>query len=140
MPSTPLPSTDRVRLTITVTPEVHAAFSRLSEASNMSLGRAMGEWLEDTMEAALHAATLLEKARAAPKQVMAQVHAYALGLADETGALLAQVRDKARAERSGEARNEARAADSAGRAPRPVIRGGKSPRKTLSSPGGKAHG
>ena len=140
MPSTPTPTQERVRLTITVTPEVHAAFSRLSDASNMSLGRAMGEWLEDTMDAALHAATLLEKARAAPKQVMAQVHAYALGLADETGALLAQVRGRAREDRSSEATKEARSAGPAVLPPRPVIRGGKSPRKTLGPRGGKGHG
>jgi len=138
MASTPSP--DRIRLTITVTPEVHAAFSRLSDASNMSLGRAMGEWLEDTMEAATHAATLLEKARAAPKQVMAQVHAYALGLADETGSILAQLREKSRTERTGGARNEPRPSVPAAVAPRPVIRGGKSPRKTLSTRGGKSNG
>lgn len=138
MASTPTP--ERVRLTITVTPEVHAAFTRLADASNMSLGRAMGEWLEDTMDAAMHAATLLEKARAAPKQVMAQVHAYALGLADETGAILEQVREKVRAERASGARNEPRSTAPVSPSPRPVIRGGKSPRKTTSDRGGKAHG
>ena len=133
MPSTPSP--DRVRLTITVSPEVHAAFTRLSDASNMSLGRAMGEWLEDTMDAALHAATLLEKARAAPKQVMAQVHAYALGLADETGALLEEVRERARADRSA-----GLAAAAGSPSPPPVRRGGKSSGKAKAPRGGKAHG
>lgn len=119
---------------------MHAAFTRLSDASNMSLGRAMGEWLEDTMDAALYSATLLEKARAAPKQVMAEVHAYALGLADETGALLKQVRAKARADRSSGTRDEAGSAGPEAHPPRPVIRGGKSPRKTLGPRGGKGHG
>lgn len=100
----------------------------------------MGEWLEDTMEAAEHAATLMEKARAAPKQVMAQVHAYALGLADETGSLLAQVREKARSERMGGARAEPRPAGPASPPPRLVIRGGKSPGKTLGTRGGKSNG
>lgn len=142
MPSTPTPTPaqDRVRLTITVTPEVHAAYSRLADASNMSLGRAMGEWLEDTMDAAAYSATLLEKARAAPKQVMGELHAYALGLADETGALLNQVRDRVRAGRSSGARTEARSAGPEGPSPRPVIRGGKSPGKTLNTRGGKGHG
>ena len=44
------PPSPNIRLTITVTPEVHAAFSRMAEASSMSLGRCMGEWLADTVE------------------------------------------------------------------------------------------
>jgi hypothetical protein len=91
-PTFHLTMSERVRLTISVTPEVHAAFTRLSAASGMSLGRAMGEWLEDTLEAASYTADMVEKARAAPKQVMREVHAYALGLADETGAVLQRVR------------------------------------------------
>ena len=87
-----------IRLTISVTPEVHAAFERLSGASGMSMSRAMGEWLEDTLDAVEYTATMVEKARAAPKVVMREMHAYALGLADETGSLL----DKVRAE-SGQA-------------------------------------
>lgn len=63
----------------------------------MSTGRAMAQWLEDTIDAANYMAQNLEKARSAPKQVMAEIHAYALGLADETGDLLAKVRAKGRA-------------------------------------------
>lgn len=81
-----------IRLTITVTPEVHAAFERLSAASGMSMSRCMGEWLGDTLEAVQYTATLMEKARQAPKLVMREVHAYALGLADETGAFLQALR------------------------------------------------
>lgn len=81
-----------IRLTITVTPEVHAAFERLSATSGMSMSRCMGEWLGDTLEAVQYTATLMEKARQAPKLVMREVHAYALGLADETGAVLQAIR------------------------------------------------
>lgn len=101
MTSTPTPN---VRLTISVTPEVHAAFLRLSKAGSMSISKAMGEWLADTVEAAEFMATKMEQARAAPKVVMREMHAYALGLADETGALMDQLREKGRAERSGAAR------------------------------------
>lgn len=135
MASTPSP--DRIRLTISVSPEAHATFKRLADASNMSIGRAMGDWLADTVEAADHAAELMEKARAAPKEVMRQVHAYALGLADETGAVLDSLRrapaSKATAE-SGARPTPARPVP-----PRPVIRGGKSPGKTLGPKGGKAN-
>lgn len=142
MASTPSPSPDRIRLTISVSPETHATFQRLAGASNMSIGRAMGDWLADTVEAAEHAAELMEKARAAPKEVMRQVHAYALGLADETGSLLEQVRARSAPKRTdGGARNEARGpAGAVAEPPRPVIRGGKSPGKTLSPRGGKGRG
>lgn len=155
MSSTPSPSTtDRVRLTISVAPEVHAAFSRLAEASGMSLGRSMGEWLEDTLDAVLYTADLVEKARAAPKLVMREIHAYAQGVADETGAILAKVRkgtatpadiERLDAPRRGldALRGSALSAGAgrpgaslpsdgpprAGTPPRLVIRGGKSPGK-----------
>jgi predicted translin family RNA/ssDNA-binding protein len=98
------PSSQNIRLTITVTPEVHEAFQRFAKAAGMSLGRAMGEWLGDTVEAAEFTATKMEQARAAPKVVMREMHAYALGLADETGQLMNTLREKGRAERSGAAR------------------------------------
>lgn len=123
MTSTPVQSIKPVRLTIAVSPEVHATFSRLAEASGMSLGRAMGEWLEDTLDAASYTANLVEKARAAPKLVMKEVHAYALGLADETGELLRVVREKAGC--------------SDVEPPRLVIRGGKSSAKS-GTRGGKS--
>lgn len=83
---------ERVRLTISVTPEVHSAFQRLAAASGMSLSRAMGEWLGDTLDAVEFTAKKVEEARAAPKQVMRELHAYALGMADETGAFLETMR------------------------------------------------
>jgi predicted translin family RNA/ssDNA-binding protein len=101
---TSTPSSQNIRLTITVTPEVHEAFQRFAKAAGMSLGRAMGEWLGDTVEAAEFTATKMEQARAAPKVVMREMHAYALGLADETGQLMNTLREKGRAERSGAAR------------------------------------
>jgi hypothetical protein len=85
------PGASRIRLTISVTPAVHDAFQRLATASGHSISRTMGDWLGDTMDAALYTAKLIEKARAAPKKVMREVHAYALGLADETGELMAKI-------------------------------------------------
>lgn len=85
---TPPPPPSTVRVTVAVTPEVHEAFKRLSKAASMSVSRAMGEWLGDTVEAAEFMATKMEQARAAPKVVMREMHAYALGLADETGDLM----------------------------------------------------
>ena len=86
-----------IRLTIPVSAEAHAAFTRISKATGMPVGRAMAEWMDDTLDAAQYLAETLEKAREAPRLVAQQLHAYALGVADETGQLLKQVREGSRA-------------------------------------------
>lgn len=73
-----------IRLTIPVDAETHAVFQRLAKAANMSTGRAMGEWLHDTVEAAELMASTMERARAAPKIVTAELHSMMLGMADQT--------------------------------------------------------
>ena len=143
MTSTPSPTTEPVRLTITVTPEVHAAFRRLADASGMSMGKAMGEWLGDTLEAVEFMAEKMEQARAAPRLVMQEMHAYALGLADETKQVLANVKERERAGRASAARARtggphAPAAPTAPTTPRPVIRGGKSHQGKVGPRGGKS--
>ena len=143
MTSTTSPTTEPVRLTITVTPEVHAAFRRLADASGMSMGKAMGEWLGDTLEAVEFMAEKMEQARAAPRLVMQEMHAYALGLADETKQVLANVKERERAGRASAARARtggphAPAAPTAPTPPRPVIRGGKSHQGKVGPRGGKS--
>lgn len=86
-----------IRLTITVTPEVHATFSKFAKVSNMSISRAMGEWLGDTSEAAQFMADKMQQARSAPALVIREMHAYALGMVDETSGMLENVRAKAKA-------------------------------------------
>lgn len=93
MTSTPPKPPKQIRLTISITPEVHATFVRIAKAGGMSISRAMGEWLDDTIDAAGFMATTMEKARAAPKLVAQELHAYALGLGDETGELLKRMRE-----------------------------------------------
>lgn len=90
---TPL-SPERIRLTISVSPEVHETFTRMAEAGSMSVSRAMGDWLADTLDAAEHMTNLMQKARAAPRVVAREMHAYALGLADETASVLSKMREK----------------------------------------------
>ena len=115
------------RVSVPVTDEVLVVFQRLAKAGNMSTGRAIAEWLGDTVEAAEYMATTLERARAAPKMVMREMHAYALGLADETGDLLKQISKKGEADR---ASGRAVAPDAgANGIPPSCNTGGKLPRK-----------
>lgn len=105
MKTTTPPQPKTIRLTIPVTPEVHEAFTRISKASGTPVGRSMGEWLGDTLDAVHYLADTLEKAHAAPRLVAQQLHAYAQGLTDETGSLLARVREKGREDRGALARD-----------------------------------
>lgn len=117
-----------IRLTIPVTPEVHQAFQRIGTAASISTGRAMGDWLGDTLDAAEYLADTLEKARATPKLVAQQLHSYALGLTDETGHLLQRMREGGSGDRGGLAR-DARAGRTDPLTPPSSNTGGKVPAK-----------
>lgn len=132
-PSLSEPDTPRVRVTVPVTQEVLETFQRMAKASGLSVGRAMGDWLGDTIEAAAFMTQTMEKARAAPRIVAQELHAYALGLGDETQALLHKLRQEGR----GRVRLPQADAPAPG-TPRPVIRGGKSPVKTRSPVRGRS--
>jgi len=126
------------RVSVPVSAEVLEAFQRLAKAGNMSTGRAMAQWLEDTIDAAQYMAQTLEKARAAPKQVMAEIHAYALGLADETGDLLAKVRAKGRAPGPSATGLQPGASGTGAQIPPSCNTGGKLPGGRRTSTGGKS--
>ncbi len=119
-------SPDNIRLTITVTPEVHATFKRMAETANMSISRAMGDWLGDTLDAAEVVVGMMEKARAAPKLAIREMHQFALGLSDETGEMLENIRRKSRELAPVTTPDRARSRAAATGSPRPVIRGVKS--------------
>ena len=130
MASTP---TQNIRLTITVTPEVHQVYQRLADASSTSLGRTMGEWLESTIEGAQYMAGKMEEARAAPKRVIREIHAYALGVADETGALVEKMRERGREDRAALARDARAGLDA--HSPPSSNTGGKGTKKAQGKPG-----
>lgn len=113
-------ASDRIRLTITVTPEVHEVFSRMAEAGGLSLGKCMGEWLADTIDGAQFVAQKMQDARKAPRIVMREMQALSRGLVEEVDATLAEVR------RSGQ--QSAAAARSAHPSPPSSNTGGKVPR------------
>jgi hypothetical protein len=72
------------RVSVPIDADTLEVFERLAKAGNMSTGRAMAEWLKDTVEAAELMASTMERARAAPKLVTAELHAMALGFAEQT--------------------------------------------------------
>lgn len=86
----------RTRVTVPVHPDVLEAFQRMAKVSGLSVGRCMGDWLSDTLDAAQFMTETMEKARSAPKLVAQELHAYALGIGDTTRDLLAELREKGR--------------------------------------------
>lgn len=78
----PPPSPSRVSVPIDA--ETLEVFQRLAKVANQSTGKAIAEWLRDTVEAAELMASTMERARAAPKVVTAELHAMLLGMADQT--------------------------------------------------------
>jgi hypothetical protein len=88
MTKTITPPTKPPRVSVPISGDVLAVFDRLAKAGNMSTGRAIAEWLADTVEAAELMASTMERARAAPKVVTAELHAMMLGLTDETKELM----------------------------------------------------
>ena len=108
----------------------------------MSTGRAMGDWLADTLDGVLAMADLLEQARRSPKRAVREMHALALGLSDMTMELMQTMREGPdKGGKAGAAGGQAgRCAPAAPAAPDPlpprtVIRGGKSQKQPKT--GGK---
>lgn len=116
-----------VRVTVPVHPDVLAAFQRLAAAQGVSTGKAMGEWLADTMDAVSAMTSMLEKARAAPKLAAREIHSYALGLTDLTSELLEQVK-RGRGAAGGDMRTQAATAALRSLTPPVSNTGGKVPK------------
>lgn len=122
-------SSARIRLTISVTPEVHATYLRLSKAANSSIGRAMGDWLGDTQDAAIYSASMLEQARQAPKDAIRQLNAVTASLVAQSEALSERIMEKASSQGGARGPEGARAARSAPLSPPVSNTGGKGPAK-----------
>ena len=72
------------RVSVPIDAETLAVFERLAKVSSQSTGKAIAEWLADTVEGAELMASTMERARSAPKLVTAELHAMALGLSENT--------------------------------------------------------
>lgn len=132
----PLPSPSK-RVTVPVTAEVHATFQRLAKASGMSTGKAMGEFMSDMLESVEFLAEKMEQARSAPRTVARELHAYALGLADETGDFMRHITVKGAADRAVSGMRKRPQSGPVG-SPPPSNTGGKVPRENPSTKGARS--
>lgn len=131
MTSTP---TKSVRLSVPVTPDVHAAFQRLANASGRSMAASMGQWLIDTKDAAEVMAENLERLRGSPGDLLMKVRLHTASVEDM--AQLAMDEAAERFEREGGAGGAALLAGTAGG----TSRASKKPLTPPSSnTGGKVH-
>lgn len=92
--------TERIRTTISLTPEAYEVFKRMAAAANMSVSRAMGDWLTDTADAAMMITTKMEEAKSAPVRVMRELQAMVAGMVNEVDDITEIVREKRRVERA----------------------------------------
>lgn len=103
--------TERIRTTISLSPEAYDVFKRMAEAGNMSVSRCMGDWLTDTMDAAQMITLKMEDAKRAPMRVVRELRAMVAGMADTVDALGDDVRADRQAARGAEAQQAVPRAD-----------------------------
>ena len=87
-----------IRTTVPIEPETYEAFKRMSEVSGVSMGRAIGSWLEETKDAALMIALKMEQAKREPARVLRQLELMtegAITIADEALTSYRKARDAA---------------------------------------------
>ena len=80
-----------IRLTIPVSPEVHAVFLRMSDAFRRPVGRLMGEWLQDHLQAADDVCRMVEGMRSSQSKA-ASLGALAASYGDQADALISAVK------------------------------------------------
>jgi hypothetical protein len=87
-----------IRTTVPIEPETYEAFKRMSEVSGVSMGRAIGSWLEETKDAALMIALKMEQAKREPARVLRELELMtegAITIADEALTSCRKARDAA---------------------------------------------
>jgi len=72
--------TERIRTTISLSPEAHEVFKRMAEAGNLSISRCMGDWLADTLDAAEMITLKMEDAKREPMRVVKELRAMVAGM------------------------------------------------------------
>ena len=90
---------DRVRITVAVNPEVLEVFKAMADTSGVSVSRCIGDWLDDTADAAQFVSQRVVEAREAPMTVMRELHARVKGTSGLLDDTMAAMRDVARERR-----------------------------------------
>lgn len=102
---------DRIRITVAVDPEVLDVFKTMADTSGVSVSRCIGDWLDDTADAAKFVSQRVIEAREAPMTVMRELHARIKGTSvvlDDTMAAMRQVaRERRRAQPGADAERSA---------------------------------
>ena len=86
------------RVTVPISAEAYEAFKTMSEVSGVSMGRAIGSWLEETKDAALMIALKMEQAKREPARVLRELELMtegAITIADEALTSYRKARDAA---------------------------------------------
>lgn len=91
--------TERVRTTISITPEAHEIFKRMAAAANTSVSRVMGDWLTDTADAATMITLKMEEAKSAPVRVMRELQAMVAGMSQDVDSIIEGARSERKAQR-----------------------------------------
>ena len=120
--------TERVRVTVSIDPEVLEVFKSMSASSGVSVSRCLGDWLADTADGARFVASKMQEARRAPVTVMREMQAAVHGTKGEVDAVLEGIRAASRSART------AQPAAPSGGAPSSNT-GLKSPRVVPGGPG-----
>lgn len=130
-----------VRMTVPVPEHVREAFQRLAAAQGCSVGKAMGEWLADTVDAVEAMTALLTDAKERPRRALMEVNSYATSMAGITQDVIHMVARRPRvggAAAAGGASATGRPAAAAPLPPPVGNTGGKVPRKAPKTRGGKS--
>lgn len=116
------------RVSVPVSSEVLEVFQHLADAGRTSVGRAMADWLADTIEAAAYMAEKIRQARSAPATVARELHAYAQAMEEQTLEVMLSIEQKGKAHRAASAAQPLRPSASHARVnpyPPPCNTGGK---------------
>ena len=86
------------RVTVPISAEAYEAFKTMSEVSGVSMGRAIGSWLDETKDGAMMIALQMERAKREPARVLRQLELMtegAITIADEALTSYRKARDAA---------------------------------------------
>lgn len=123
------------RLSIPVAPETEAAFEKFAAVTGVSVSKAMGEWLNDTVEGVDAMTRMIAGAKGNSMAAARNMSLYAEGLVDQGTAVLTELLERAKVEKAAaEAHMAKRERSEARRGATPPL---ERPAPPVSNTGGK---